>query len=122
MSILEAAPYLMPAQLDEVAGKLLKKRLEKLGLSVHTQVELLEVLVNDGVRFVQMRQGLQEAFLEVELLIVSCGIRPRDELARECGLELGEKGGVKVEPRLFTWVSTCSRAVKRALFAYGGFF
>ena len=51
VSILEAAPYLMSAQLDSVAGELLQKRLEKLGLSVHTQVELLEVLGNDVVRF-----------------------------------------------------------------------
>ena len=36
--------------------------------------------------------------LPIELLIVSCGIRPRDELAKDCDLELGEKGGVKVEP------------------------
>ena len=37
--------------------------------------------------------------LPIELLIVSCGIRPRDDLAKDCDLELGEKGGVKVE----TW-------------------
>ena len=62
------------------------------------------------------QQGVEE-FLEVDLLIVSCGIRPRDELARGCGLELGEKGGVKVEPLhlkiVFERVLAGFEAVKR---------
>eukprot|EP00438_Fugacium_kawagutii_P000319 Skav210720 [mRNA] locus=scaffold849:126166:132084:+ [translate_table: standard] len=33
-----------------------------------------------------------ESFLEVDVLIISCGIRPRDELARDCELELGQRG------------------------------
>ena len=33
-------------------------------------------------------------------MIVSCGVRPRDELAKQCGLELGARGGVKVDPGL----------------------
>eukprot|EP00434_Breviolum_minutum_P006989 symbB.v1.2.006166.t1/scaffold366.1/size218977/8 len=98
VSVLEAAPFLMSAQLDQVASELLQKRLSKLGLSVQTGVQLLEVLSNeDGVRFVRLSQNGAESFLEVDLLIISCGIRPRDELARNCELELGERGGVKVD-------------------------
>jgi nitrite reductase (NADH) large subunit len=36
------------------------------------------------------------------MAIVSCGIKPRDELARDCGLELGPRGGVKVDSKLRT--------------------
>lgn len=98
VSVLEVAPFLMSAQLDQVAGELLEKRLRKLGLSIHSAVELLEVLCNEeGVRFVRLRQNGVESFLEVDLLIISCGIRPRDELAKSCQLELGERGGVKVD-------------------------
>ena len=31
----------------------------------------------------------------MELLIVGAGVRPRQELAEACGLELGARGGVK---------------------------
>ena len=34
------------------------------------------------------------------MIIVSAGIRPRDELAREAGLKVGERGGVVVNDRL----------------------
>jgi nitrite reductase (NADH) large subunit len=33
-------------------------------------------------------------------VIVSCGIRPRDELAKQCGLEMGVRGGIKVDSGL----------------------
>jgi NAD(P)H-dependent nitrite reductase large subunit/NAD(P)H-dependent nitrite reductase small subunit len=36
----------------------------------------------------------------VDIIVVSCGVRPRDELARGCGLELGGRGGVKVDANL----------------------
>ena len=36
------------------------------------------------------------------MVVVSAGIRPRDELARACGLKVGERGGVVVDDRLRT--------------------
>ncbi|CAJ1427072.1 unnamed protein product, partial [Effrenium voratum] len=129
VSVLEAAPILMSAQLDfvggpgrsgtcarqgcRVAGSLLEKRLAKLGLQVFTGVELQEeVLGNDaGVRYVKLLRNGEETFLEMDLLVVSCGIRPRDELAREVGLELGERGGVKVD--------SCLRSSDPHIYAVG---
>src|SRR4029077_7390272 len=35
--------------------------------------------------------------LAVDLVVFSAGIRPRDDLARECGLEVGERGGIVVD-------------------------
>ncbi|CAL1126061.1 unnamed protein product [Cladocopium goreaui] len=111
VSVLEVAPFLMSAQLDQVAGELLEKRLSKLGLSIHTAVELQEVLCNQGVRFVRLKKNGVESFLEVDLLIISCGIRPRDELARNCQLDLGERGGVKVD--------CCLRSSDPTIYAVG---
>ena len=34
--------------------------------------------------------------LATTLLIVGAGVRPRQELAESCGLELGGRGGIKV--------------------------
>src|SRR4029077_20080388 len=48
------------------------------------------LLFNDGTK------------LPVEMVIVSAGIRPRDELARESGLTVGERGGVTVNDELQT--------------------
>jgi nitrite reductase (NADH) large subunit len=38
--------------------------------------------------------------LPVQMVVVSCGIKPRDELARDAGIELGERGGVVVDEQL----------------------
>ena len=36
------------------------------------------------------------------MVVVSAGIRPRDELARKCGLAVGDRGGVVVDDHLRT--------------------
>jgi nitrite reductase (NADH) large subunit len=40
--------------------------------------------------------------LDVEMLVVSAGIRPRDELGKTCGLEMGTRGGIVVDNALRT--------------------
>ncbi|BBI60036.1 hypothetical protein HSBAA_13420 [Vreelandella sulfidaeris] len=40
--------------------------------------------------------------LETDLIVFSAGIRPRDQLARDCGLEIGERGGVVVDNQCLT--------------------
>lgn len=102
--VLEVAPYLMPTQLTEAAGRLLSRKIELLGIKVHTGVQIQEVVLENGkvvgIRFASS-QGVS-TMLEVDVVVVSCGVRPRDELARHCGLELGSRGGVKVDSSLFT--------------------
>src|SRR5690606_29810754 len=39
---------------------------------------------------------------DVEMVVISAGIRPRDELARAAGLGLGPRGGVMVDDQLLT--------------------
>src|SRR5207253_3061537 len=40
--------------------------------------------------------------LDVNMVVVSAGIKPRDDLARDCGLMVGQRGGVVVDDRLRT--------------------
>src|SRR5690606_1426492 len=39
---------------------------------------------------------------ETDLIVFSAGIRPRDELGRESGQEMGERGGIKVDDQCLT--------------------
>merc|ERR1719382_2183597 len=54
-----------------------------------------------GVRMTDSEHA-EEFTLEVDMLVVSAGIRPRDELARGCGLALGPRGGIDVDGRMRT--------------------
>jgi nitrite reductase (NADH) large subunit len=89
--VVEFAPRLMPLQVDEGGGALLANLVTELGLTVHTGVSTTEVENNgDGIR-VTLSDG---QIIDAALLVFSAGVRPRDELARDCGLDVGERGGV----------------------------
>ena len=40
--------------------------------------------------------------IDVDMLVISAGIKPRDELAKACGLEVGPRGGIVVNEKLQT--------------------
>ncbi|HEV8296179.1 MAG TPA: nitrite reductase large subunit NirB, partial [Acidimicrobiales bacterium] len=93
--VLEVAPHLMPTQLEATGGDALRRRIEELGVVVHTSSAANELSVDDGqVVGVRFADGTE---LAVDVLVFSAGIRPRDELARACGLDVGERGGIVVD-------------------------
>jgi nitrite reductase (NADH) large subunit len=97
--VVELAPRLMPRQLDESAAALLCERVEALGVSVHLGQAPREILGDASVQGLRFADGSE---LEVDMVVISAGIKPRDELARQAGLALGERGGVVVDDELRT--------------------
>ncbi|WP_416061366.1 nitrite reductase large subunit NirB [Rhodococcus indonesiensis] len=92
--VVEFAPRLMPLQVDEGGGALLARLVTDLGLTVHTGVGTAGITEGpDGLR-VELSDG---SVIDAALLVFSAGVRPRDELARDAGLELGPRGGVRTD-------------------------
>ncbi|NRN69096.1 Nitrite reductase large subunit [Kibdelosporangium sp. 4NS15] len=92
--VVELAPRLMPIQVDEGGAGLLKNLVQKLDLTVHTGTSA-EVIERDGGRMiVKLTSGVE---LDVDVVVFSAGIRPRDDLARRMGLATGARGGVVVD-------------------------
>ncbi len=105
--VVEFAPRLMPMQVDDGGGSALRRRIEDLGVAVHTAMATTEIVRDGGGRVTGMR-FTEGDDLPVGMVVFSAGIRPRDELARAAGLEMGERGGVVVDeacatsdPRIF---------------------
>ncbi|MEV7175871.1 nitrite reductase large subunit NirB [Kitasatospora sp. NPDC093679] len=93
--VVEFAPRLMPVQVDEGGGEALRRTIEEMGVVVHTGVGTKTVVVEDGrARGMTFTDGSD---LETDLVIFSAGVRPRDQLARDCGLDVGERGGIAVD-------------------------
>ena len=93
--VVEFAPRLMPVQLDEHGGAALKARIEALGVGVHLSRATQSITAGEQYRY---RMNFAEGeFLETDLIVFSAGIRPQDALARQCGLELGPRGGIAVD-------------------------
>jgi len=97
--VIECAPRLMPRQVDDAGSKILVAKIESLGVRVHLNKGIKQVLGESRVEGLSFADG---ETLAVDMVIVSAGIRPRDELARACGLATGERGGVMVDDRLHT--------------------
>ncbi len=97
--VIEFAPRLMPRQIDNAGSRLLVRKIEELGVHVHLQKATREILGNGKVEGIQLADSPP---LPVEMVVVSAGIRPRDELARKCGLTVGDRGGVVVDDNLRT--------------------
>jgi nitrite reductase (NADH) large subunit len=98
--VLEVAPRLMPLQVDEMGGAILRRRIEGLGVGVHTGMTTKRIVARRGEDGADKVAGLLFADggeLAAGLVVFSAGIRPRDELARACGLEIGARGGIVVD-------------------------
>jgi nitrite reductase (NADH) large subunit len=99
--VVELAPRLMSLQVDEAGGRVLRRRIEDLGVAVHTEKSTKEIVLDgDGVaRRLRFEDGEEIA---ADMVVFSAGIRPRDELARESGLAVGERGGIVIDERCRT--------------------
>ncbi len=97
--VIEFAPRLMPRQIDDMGGRLLKNSIESLGVKVHTDTQTQEIQGNGKVQKMLFKNGEE---LDVDMIIVSAGIRPRDELAKDCGLDVHPRGGVIINNKLQT--------------------
>ena len=97
--VVEFSPRLMPRQIDDAGSHILVQKIEKLGVSIHLNKTTEEVLGNGAVEGLRFNDG---SVLDVDMIIVSAGIRPRDDLARECDIAVGGRGGVVVNDHLKT--------------------
>lgn len=98
--VVEFAPRLMPVQVDEIGGAILRSKIEELGVSVHTSKSTTEIVSEDGkVTKMLFADGSE---LATDMIVFSAGIRPRDEIARSCGIEVGERGGIVINDRCQT--------------------
>lgn len=91
--VVEFASRLMPKQLDIEAATLLKSSIKKLGVGVHLNKATEKITGNGKVDGLQFNDG---QLLPVEMVVISAGIKARDEVARKSGLKTGDNGGIVV--------------------------
>lgn len=108
--IIEYAPILMCRQIDQGGHDALVGVIEDMGLKVHCDARTESFVGTDGstdsenmtpvaaLRF--STEGWDD--LPVQMVVVSAGIKPRDELARKAGIAVGERGGVVVDEQMRT--------------------
>lgn len=93
--VVEFAPRLMAVQLDEGGGAMLKRKIEALGVTAHLNKNT--TLIEDGQQCFHRMQFADGETLETDIVLFSAGIRPRDEIAGDCQLALGPRGGIMID-------------------------
>ena len=97
--VVEFAPRLMPRQLDEAGAAVLQHKLASLGIGIHLKKSTREIAGNGVVEGLDFEDGTR---LDVGMVVISAGIRPRDELAKHAGIDTHPRGGVIVDDLLRT--------------------
>ncbi len=89
--------HLMDVQLDGKAGKMLRNSMEQMGVNVHTEKATTAILGNGHVTGLQFKDG---SALECDMVVISAGIRPNTQLAKDAGLAV--ERGIVVDDKMTT--------------------
>lgn len=92
--VVEFASRLMPRQIDEAGSEVLAYKLKQLGITIHTGKNTQRIEGNGKLEGLAFADG---TYLDVEMLVISAGIRPRDELAKATLLNVHPRGGIIVD-------------------------
>ena len=83
VTVVEMAKWLMSVQLDEAGGKVLGETIAKMGITALTGASTKELLGHTRVTGVKFGDGSE---IEADMVVISAGIRPNVDLAKECGI------------------------------------
>ncbi len=109
-AVVERAGQLLPGHVDPATAALLRQRLSVLGVATLVGRHPTGLRAN---RTGAVGEVVLDSLtgLPADLVVFACGVRPRDDLARQAGLPVGVRGGVLVD-------DTC-RTADRAVWAVG---
>ncbi|GAB4267436.1 MAG: nitrite reductase large subunit NirB [Pararhodobacter sp.] len=97
VTVVHLMGHLMERQLDEAAGYLLQRDLEKRGITVLTRAST-RAIVGDGKVEAVLLDG--DVTLPADLVVMAVGIRPETRLATDAGLDVAR--GVRVNAQMRT--------------------
>lgn len=92
--VVEMMPHVMSLMDAETAG-FIETEMLSYGVHIHTNVGVTEITSKN----VKLADG---SVLDADLVLLSIGVRPTLQLAKEAGLEIGESGGLLVNEYLQT--------------------
>lgn len=94
VNVVEMMPHVMAIMEPETAG-FIENEMLSYGVGIHTGAGVTEIMQ----RSVKLDNG---KILEADMVLLSIGVRPTLQLAKETGLEIGQAGGLLVNAQLQT--------------------
>ena len=96
-TVIEFGTHLMGVQVDLGGGHALKRLINGKGIGVRAETATSQMKPHRRTGHVGRLDFADGGRLDVDVVVVATGVRPRDELARAAGLPVGERGGVVVD-------------------------
>ena len=87
------------ATVDEDFGQIVEKQLHDKGVAVYSATNALAIEKTGAQLRVRAERGLS---VEAELVLVAAGVTPNSQLAFDAGIEIGNKGAIRVNRRMET--------------------
>jgi len=97
VTVVESLAWLLPRQMDEPASHILQAKIEAMGIHVIIGARTKAFVGEGHVRSVQLEDGRE---LPADLVVISAGVTPNLELARQAGLAVNR--GVIVDEHMRT--------------------
>jgi assimilatory nitrate reductase electron transfer subunit len=103
VELVHHAPFLMERQLDEGAGRQVRRTLERLGVVTYVDCHARALRGVEQVTGVELASGTASPaqpppVLDCDLVVLACGVQPRVRLAEEAGLAV--RRGIVVDDTL----------------------
>ncbi|WP_050761877.1 nitrite reductase large subunit NirB [Beutenbergia cavernae] len=96
-NVVQFGTHLMDAQIDLGGGEALRRLIGALDISVRTSTATAAMKPSRRTGHVGRLEFDGGTRLDVDVVVLATGVRPRDELARAAGLAIGERGGAVVD-------------------------
>ncbi|MFX0154759.1 MAG: FAD-dependent oxidoreductase [Candidatus Hodarchaeota archaeon] len=96
-TVVEFFPRLLPRQLDEECGLMLKEEIESRGIKVVLDAATEEILGNRTVSGIKLKSGQK---ITTDMVLIQAGITPTIDLAKEVGIQTNR--GINVNEFLET--------------------
>ena len=99
VSVVELADQVMPGFLSPALARMVAQDLEKNGAKVYTSEKVLEFKGENGH---VTEVVTDKRTIKADLVVMAAGIRPNTAIAREAGIEVTERGLIKVDEQMRT--------------------
>jgi len=101
-TIVELAPHILPP-FDSDSARYIEKYIREKGAGILTSVAVKGF--EDNGRGEVGIVLVEDSRIEADLVVLSVGVRPNVELARECGVQIGPTGAIAVNSKMETSIS-----------------
>jgi NADPH-dependent 2,4-dienoyl-CoA reductase/sulfur reductase-like enzyme/peroxiredoxin family protein/rhodanese-related sulfurtransferase/TusA-related sulfurtransferase len=98
VSLVEMADQVM-APIDYEMAQIVHRHLRQMGVKLHLEDGVKSFSTENGVTTVELQSGVK---IESDMVMLSIGVKPQTQLAKDAGLELNQRGGIVVDDTLKT--------------------